>query len=344
MSLEFLLAISILVSVAFYIVLGGADYGGGVWDLFATGKYARDQRKVINEAMGPVWEANHVWLILVVVVLFTAFPPAFARLSIVFHIPLTIALVGIVLRGCAFTFRHYHGHGENHSPDEWEWRWGRLFAIASLITPLMLGMVVGGIYAGRAQADQGFLYGWLGLLPAAVGAFTLCLFAYIAATYLTIESAEQHNVQEAFRTEALWSGAATMLTGGAVLLIGREADAAGHGRHVAIWGLQLVTFGVAIAALWAIRARVFRAAQVLVIFQAALIVAGWGLAQYPYLIPPDITIDLAAAPHTTLRALTLTLAGGAVVLFPSFYFLFYVFKGDILRPSKSASPPREPSS
>jgi cytochrome bd ubiquinol oxidase subunit II len=336
MTLPFLLAISILVSLAFYALLGGADYGGGVWDLLASGKNAEAQRKTIVEAMGPVWEANHVWLILVVVVLFTAFPPAFARLSIVFHIPLSIALVGIVLRGCAFAFRHYHGHGEDHVPDEWEWRWGRLFAIASLMTPVVLGTVVGGIYAGHARADAGFLYGWLGLFPAAVGVFTLSLFAYLAAMYLTIESADQSELQEHFRTKALWSGTVTILTGASVLLIGRETNVvATHAIDPWIWVVQAVTFALALLALLATIRRFFRAALVFVILQVAFIVGGLGVRQYPYLIPPDLTIYSAAAPDATLRALMVALVAGAVVLFPSFYFLFYVFKGSILKLPKA---------
>jgi cytochrome bd ubiquinol oxidase subunit II len=336
MPLELLLAISILVSLAFYTVLGGADYGGGFWDLLASGKNAEAQRKTIVEAMGPVWEANHVWLILIVVVLFTAFPPAFARLSIIFHIPLSIALVGIVLRGCAFTFRHYHGHGDKHEPDEWEWRWGRLFAIASLMTPVVLGTVVGGIYAGRARADAGFLYGWFGLFPASVGVFTLSLFAYLAAMYLTIESADQPELQEHFRTKALWSGTVTILTGASVLLIGWETNVVStHTIDSWIWAVQAVTFALALLALLATIRRFFLAALVFVILQVAFIVGGLGVRQYPYLIPPDITIYSAAAPHATLWALMVALAAGAIVLFPSFYFLFYVFKGSILRLPKS---------
>jgi cytochrome d ubiquinol oxidase subunit II len=358
MTLESLLAGSILISVVFYAVLGGADYGGGVWDLLASGKRAQIQRKIIAEAMGPVWEANHVWLILVIVVLFTAFPAAFARLSIVFHIPLSIALMGIVLRGCAFTFRHYHSdgghseggpsetgrdgsgsaddHREKHAAsDELEWRWGRVFAIASLLTPLLLGTVLGGIYAGRARADAGFMHAWLAPFPVTVGIFTLCLFAYLAATYLTVESASAPGVQADFRWKALWSGAATILAGGTVLLVGREANIRGaHGMSAWVWPLRAVTLMLAVAALLATKRRFFRTAQTLVILQVALIIAGWGARQYPYLIPPDITIPSAAAPQATLWALTAALTGGALVLFPSFYYLFYIFKGSMLSSTK----------
>jgi cytochrome bd ubiquinol oxidase subunit II len=326
MSLEFLLGGTILIALLFYAVLGGADYGGGVWDLLATGKSAKAQRKIIAEAMGPVWEANHVWLILVVVALFTAFPAAFARLSIVFHIPLSIALVGIVLRGCAFTFRHYHGHGDSHAGDELEWRWGRVFAVASLITPLVLGAVVGGIYAGRATSDVGFVNGWSGGFPASVGIFALCLFGYLAATYLTIESAGHPEAQEAFRSRAWWSGAATIAAGGAALLIGQTAGILNARMSSWVWAVRALALVVAVAGLFAVKKRHFRASRALAVLQVALIFAGWGAAQYPFLIPPDITIYTAAAPVATLRALTVALAGGALVLFPSFYYLFYVFK------------------
>ncbi len=334
MSLEFLLGGTILISLVFYAVLGGADYGGGVWDLLASGRYATEQRAIIAEAMGPVWEANHVWLILVVVVVFTAFPAAFARLSIVFHVPLSVALVGIVLRGCAFTFRHYQGHadghGDSHGAGELEWRWGRVFAVASLITPVVLGVVVGGIYAGRATDDAGFLNGWLGIFPASVGIFTLCLFAYLAATYLIIESAAHPEAQEAFRTRALRSGAVTIGAGGTVLLLGQAAGMWNADTRTWVWALRALTLVVAVMGLLAIWKRYFRMSRVLAVLQVTLIVAGWGARQYPYLIPPDISIYSAAAPAGTLRALTAALACGAVVLFPSFYYLFYVFKGHTL--------------
>src|SRR5207245_2586242 len=125
----------------------GADFGGGVWDLLAHGPQARAQREVIASAIGPVWEANHVWLVLVVVVLFMGFPVAFATLGTVLHVPLALMLTGIVLRGSAFAFRTY-----DVRRDATQRRWGRLFAIASLVTPVMLGVCVGAVAAGRVGA------------------------------------------------------------------------------------------------------------------------------------------------------------------------------------------------
>src|SRR5439155_2863496 len=147
MTLPDLLAGTIFLALNAYAVLGGADFGGGVWDLLAFGPRKERQRELIAEAIGPVWEANHVWLILAIVLLFTCFPPAFARLGTLLHIPLSLVLIGIVLRGSAFTFWRYGGSGGSHA-DLAQRRWGVVFAVASLITPLLLGTTAGAIASG----------------------------------------------------------------------------------------------------------------------------------------------------------------------------------------------------
>src|SRR5919112_6828821 len=178
-SLEVVLAGVILISLTVYALLGGADYGGGVWDLFARGPRAREQRELIEHAIGPIWEANHVWLILVVVILFTAFPPAFAVISTALHIPITLLLIGIVLRGTAFTFRTY-----DVQRDDVQRRWGLVFSIASIITPVLLGTILGAITSGTIRVENGmvtsgFLQSWVAPFPVAVGFFALALFAFL---------------------------------------------------------------------------------------------------------------------------------------------------------------------
>jgi len=133
----------IMLAVNAYVVLGGADFGAGVWDLLARGPRAAAQREAIAEGIGPIWEANHVWLIFVVVLLFSCFPPVFAHLSVVLHIPLTVMLIGIVLRGSAFTFRAYDA-----TDSMVQRQWGRIFAVSSTITPVLLGMCVGALVSG----------------------------------------------------------------------------------------------------------------------------------------------------------------------------------------------------
>src|SRR5207253_934384 len=199
-----ILAGIVFVALNAYAVLGGADFGGGVWDLLALGPRRERQRELIAEAIGPVWEANHVWLILAIVLLFTCFPPAFARLGTLLHIPLSLVLIGIVLRGSAFTFWRYGSPG-----GEDERRWGVVFAIASLMTPLLLGTAAGAIASG-ALGDGGrgsgdfydtYVAPWLNPFALSVGLFALIAFAFLAAVYLTLEARERE-LQEDFRRRA----------------------------------------------------------------------------------------------------------------------------------------------
>ena len=188
MSLETIIAGVMIGSLLLYALLGGADYCGGVWDLFATGPRAREQRALIAHAISPVWEANHVWLILVIVILFTAFPPAFAVIATALHIPITLLLIGIVLRGTAFTFRTY-----DVQRDDVQRRWSLVFSIASVITPILLGTILGAIASGTIRVangavTSGFFNSWLAPFPIAVGFFALALFAFVAAVYLTVEA------------------------------------------------------------------------------------------------------------------------------------------------------------
>jgi len=310
-SLADLLAVVIFATLNAYAVLAGADFGGGVWALLAGGPRKQRQGELIAHAIGPVWEANHVWLILAIVLLFTGFPAAFARLGIVLHIPLSLVLIGIVLRGSAFTFWRYGG-----DTDAEQRHWGVTFAVASLITPVLLGVTVGAIASGAVSG------------PRAPGPafFT----GYVAAVYLTLE-AEDRELQEDFRRRALGAGVA--LFGAALLVLALSGVGAGAprvraGLIFAPWAAPLhllagVAAVVALAALWRRR---YGAARIAAACQVSLILWGWGLSQYPYILPPDLTVAGAAAPAVTLRLVLGALALGAVVLLPSLYYLFRVFK------------------
>lgn len=324
-----LVAVALLVALTAYLVMAGADFGGGVWDLFATGPRRRAQRALITEAIAPIWEANHVWLILAVVLLFVCFPPAFARISVTLHIPLTLMLVGIVLRGSAFTFRSYDAQR-----DDVQRRWGLAFSWASILTPLLLGVAAGAIAAGGVPAEpaaafrQGFIDPWLRPFPLAIGALALALCAYLAAVYLTVET-DDPALQEDFRLRAFVAGGAVFLAATASLVLARRdapyiwAGLTGSrwalAYQLAVGILALVTFG----ALWR---RQYRVARLTAPVQAALILWGWALCQYPYLLPPDLTIAGAAAPEVTLRLVLWALAAGFAVVVPSLAYLFRVFK------------------
>lgn len=328
MSLELLVAGAMLVSLTFYALLGGADYGGGVWDLFARGSRANEQRALIAHAIGPIWEANHVWLILVVVILFTAFPPAFATIATALHIPITLLLIGIVLRGSAFTFRTY-----DSQRDSVQRRWSRVFSIASIITPILLGVIVGAIASGAIHLENGtvasgFIRPWLAPFPFAVGFFALSLFAFLAAVYLTLETTDRR-LQDDFRLRALVSGLAVGALALIVfLLAGIYAPKIRAGISASPWAipLQIATALCALGAFGALWKRRYTLARLCTAGQVTMILWGWALAQFPYIVEPDITIQSAASPTETLRLLLMALGAGAVVLLPSFYYLFRVFK------------------
>ena len=259
MTLADILAGMIFVALNAYALLGGADFGGGVWDLLARGPRQERQRELIADAIGPVWEANHVWLILAIVLLFTCFPPAFALLGTRLHIPLSLVLIGIVLRGSAFTFWRYGGgaHGDREQR-----RWGLLFAVASLITPLLLGATVGAIASGRlGEGGRGtgdgfyatYVASWLNPFALAVGLFALVAFAFLAAVYLTLEAegegGGERDLAEDFRRRALAAGAGLFVAAVLVLVLAlRYAPLVRDGLIFAAWAvpLHLLTAAAAI--------------------------------------------------------------------------------------------------
>jgi cytochrome d ubiquinol oxidase subunit II len=316
--LPLLLAGAVLVALNAYVLLAGADFGGGVWDLLATGSRARAQRDLVAHAIGPIWEANHVWLILGVVLLFVCFPAAYARLSIVLNIPLTLALFGIVLRGAAFVFRSYGGER-----DAVQGRWGRVFAVASLATPLLLGVAFGAVASGAVgrwvdDPTRGFAASyvapWLTPFALDIGVLTVTCFAYLAAVYLTLENAAAP-LREDFRVRALVSGIVVLVVGA------RPLFAMQPGAPVIV--VATVAAGTAWWALWTRR---YPLARVAAAGQVSCVIWGWALRQYPYVLPPTLTIESAAAPDRTLTLVLAALALGLVILVPSLGYLFGVFK------------------
>ena len=326
--LETIIAGVMIASLVLYALLGGADYGGGVWDLFAFGKRAKQQRALIAQAIGPVWEANHVWIILAIVILFTAFPPAFAAIATALHIPITLLLIGIVLRGTAFTFRTY-----DVQRDDVQRRWSLLFSIASIITPVLLGITLGAIASGTIRIENGmvtsgFFNSWFAPFPFAVGFFALALFAFLAAVYLTLETRDRE-LQDDFRLRALVAGVIVGILALTVfVLAGTGAPTVRAGISRSWWAVALhsLTAVFATGAFYALWTRQYRLARVCAAAQVTLILLGWAFAQYPHLVEPDITIFSAAAPRITLQLLLAALVVGAILLFPSYYYLFRIFK------------------
>lgn len=339
--LEIWIAGVMLISLILYMLTGGADFGGGVWDLFATGPRARKQRDLIMHALAPIWEANHVWLIVIVVLLFVAFPVAFATISTALHVPLTLMLIGIVLRGTAFVFRTY-----DLQSDTTHRRWSRVFAIASIITPVMLGVTLGAVASGTihgdaesGQVETDFISSWLAPFPFAIGFFTLTLCALLAAVYLTLETKDPA-LQEDFRQRALIAAVSVgAMAGLSFILSGEGAPAIRRGLAGSPWAIpfHILTGAVALWAIWAIWKRQFPLARILVPIQVALIVFGWGLAQFPYLVTPNLTFSNTAAPTSVLRPVLIVVSIGGVMLVPAFWYLYTVFKGTSRRGPEAAA-------
>jgi cytochrome d ubiquinol oxidase subunit II len=329
--LSTLAAGSILASLILYTLLGGADFGGGVWDLLARGPRANAQKRLVAHAIAPVWETSHIWVIIAVVLLFTGFPEAYSLISTALFVPVTLMLFGIVLRGGAFAFHSHHLHDE----EGWS-RWGSVFAGASLVTPLLLGAIIGAVSSGgiRAQfaGSVGSEVAWLAPFPLSVGLLTLAIFSHLAAVYLIFETGD-HLLREDFRIRGLWSSVAVA---GLLVLVPLLARGGGPDFYQALmgseWsaGLVFLTATAALGAHVSLLLRNYPLARVCAAAQAVFVLSGWGAAQYPFIVRPDLTIPAAASPSATLRLVLIALGAGALFLFPAIFVLFRVFKKDVL--------------
>jgi cytochrome d ubiquinol oxidase subunit II len=315
-----LAAIVVAIGLTAYVVLGGADFGTGIWDVTATGD---EMRVRIKRSMGPVWEANHVWLIFVLVVLWTAFPRAFGSIMSTLTLPLFVAAVGIILRGGAFALR-----GE--AATMWEARGlGAVFALSSLLVPFFLGAAAGGIASGRVpvgNAEGDAFTSWFNETGVLVGLIAIVTGAHLAAVFLGADShrAGQFELVRALRVRALGSG----VVAGALAIAGlfvvrsdaRELyDGLTSGAGLACVLASAAAGLITLALEWRSR---FEPARYTAAVAVGAIVAGWVLAQRPYLLPPDLTVDEAAAPDATLAALLGSVAVGLLILIPALVWLF----------------------
>ncbi len=318
------------VGATFYALFGGADFGGGFWDLVA-GWDERGQRPrdVIQRSLTPVWEANHVWLIFVLVVLWTAFPSAFSAIFSTLYVPIALAALGIVLRGAGFAFRKsIVGLRERRAM-------GATFAISSVLTPFFMGTVVGAIAAGNVPAggNGDAFSSWLQPLPLLIGAMFVASGAYLAAVFLVGDARRggDEEMEGYFERRAL--GAAVVAGAFAVAgLFALHSEARYVFDRLTAEGLPLVIGSLLCgAALLAVLLRGGR--RPLRPLAAAAVIAviwGWGVAQFPYLLPTSLRIDEAAAPDATMTIVFIVFAVAAVVVLPSLGLLYALAQKDLL--------------
>ncbi|HJT59566.1 MAG TPA: cytochrome d ubiquinol oxidase subunit II [Ktedonobacteraceae bacterium] len=331
MILDYAVAVLLWLSIIVYASLGGADFGGGVWYFFIFGSSpgAQAERGLVSKAIGPVWEANNVWLIYLVVGLYTAFPLVAGALAITLFIPLSLALIGIVLRGAAFAF-------EAHIPQSFEVRgiYGRMFSAASTITPFLLGAIAAAVASGQIHVHNGaipvaVISPWLTPFAIVIGLMGMALCATLAAVYLTVEAKKEkkEELADAFRVRAFIAGGITAVLGLVGLILApRDAPIIWHGMlDHALWAVA-VTMVIGLCTATALFLRRFKIARVLIVLETGALIGTWGLSQIPYIVPPDLTVTGAASPPTTMRDFFISALVGMFILIPSLWFLMHVFK------------------
>jgi cytochrome d ubiquinol oxidase subunit II len=319
-----ILLVLLWLAVTLYAVFGGADFGAGILYLAAAGPRRRAQRVLLARVLGPVWEANHVWLIVAITILFTAFPRGFAAIGMALYLPLVLALVAIVVRGTTFALRSDLPIGSRS-----RLALGAVFGAASVAAPFLFGASAGAL-ARQALAAPGRVPGEVAIVAAAfpvvTGALAVVLCALVAAGFLAVEAqrAGRTDLAEDFRRRAIFAALAAP-----VLSVAAFASAGAPLRHASLTaGVLPVLLGAAAAVLVALGALVMRrlrVARALLALHVVSLVWVWGLAQQPHLFR-GITVQSAAASAPALRVLTTTDLGGAVVLLPALWLLLVVFR------------------
>ncbi len=326
--------------ITLYALTGGADFGGGVWDLLAGGDRRGDApRSFIDRSIAPVWEANHVWLVIVLVVLWTAFPPAFGDIMTTLFVPLSLAAFGIILRGSGFAFR------AAATTLRYRRLSGALFALSSLITPFFFGVVAGAIVTGKVRPEPHVaeITSWTTSTDLTLGVLSVVAFAYLAAAYLTNDAERHHpELTEYFRRRALVSGVvAGALAGLAYLELRHNASrVADHLTAGAGFALFVASIVLGVTVLVALAMRRTTGLRYLAAATFATMLWGWAVAQYPAILPGTLTLHAAAAPTAALVTELVVVGVIVAFVFPSFALLYRLAQRGRLGSGHAAHPPQ----
>jgi cytochrome bd ubiquinol oxidase subunit II len=323
-----------------YAVFGGADFGAGFWSLLASGgERGKRARELIDWAIGPVWEANHVWLIFVLVVLWTGFSSAFEAIFSTLFIPLSLAALGIVLRGAGFAFHKTARRFKGRQLAE------RLFGLSSLLTPFFMGTVVGAVASGRVPVGNAAgdpVTSWLNLLSLVIGALFVATSAYLAAVFLVSDArrAGAPDLERYFATRAFATAVATgALAVAGIFALRDDARYVYDGLTGDALPLVIASLLCGAAVLVLLRRGARRGVRPLAVGAVAAVVCGWGVAQHPYLLPQDLTIDQAAAPSTALTTLLIVFGAAVLLVVPAIALLFTLAQRSLIEETSRPRPP-----
>ena len=322
------------VALIFYIIFGGADYGAGILEFFKPHKIRKidsEIEHIITKAIGPVWEANHIWLILIIVILFNGFPELFLTLTTYLHLPLVAVLLGIVLRGVAFTFRHYDIFEGNPKT-----LYTRIFSISSLWTSLWLGIIAGSIILGRIDPTAKNVYAlyihpWFNYFCLSLGVFVASLFTYLASSFLIGET-DNVLIKKYFRQRSLIANIAVIVSGGVVFFTAQYEGFFLMNKF--FYNSFSITMMILATIFWLCqeiyRKRLtFLLRRILVVGQVTFILLGFFFVQAPTVISTatgPLTMANTAAPEATLFQLVVALIVGLFLIIPSLLYLFWIFK------------------
>jgi cytochrome d ubiquinol oxidase subunit II len=323
-----LAAALLFLGVVAYAILGGADFGSGVWDLLAgDARQGAHLRSQIDRSIGPVWEANHVWLIYVLVFLWTAFPTAFGAIMTTLFVPWLLVGLGIVLRGGAFAFRKF-----SSSVREAQLH-GAVFAVSSVVTPFFLGMIAGAVASGRVPVDGsgGLWTSWTGPTSWVGGSLAVLTVSFLAATFLAADAERggRHTLANDLGSKAFWSGIVTGAVAlAAAVTIEIDAETLANGLQTRGAALVVLSAIAGTATLVLLRQRRWAIARFTAVIAVASIVIGWGVAQYPDLLVDELTIDAGAGARSTLIGLVIVFGFAAVTAVPAMVWLFVLVNQD----------------
>ncbi len=344
MTLADAVAVVLFFGVTAYALFGGADFGAGFWDLVAGGAERGERpRALIDHSIGPVWEANHVWLIFSLVVLWTAFSEAFASITLTLFVPLTFAALGIVLRGSSFAFRKAVFRTRDQR------NFGAAFALSSVLVPYCMGAVAGAIASGRVPA--GGVAGdpwssWINGTSIVGGLLAIAVCAYLSAVYLTWDANRVGDgaMEEYFRRRAIVAAVvAGVIACVGIFVFRDDSTYLFHGLTSRALPLVIVSALCGVGSLVLLVRRAHHVARVLSAGAVAAVVVGWGVAQWPYILPTSLKVSAAASPSGTLQAVLVVFVLAVVIILPALVLLYRLDQKGLLPDEGVDTPPAGPA-